>query len=163
MNPIVFALRRPVTVMMLVLALGLGGMYSIFRMQKDIFPALNQPILYVIHNYGGMDPKQIEGLISNQYELYFQYINNLEHVESRSIQSMVMLKLFYQPGTDMAEATAQTVAYCNRALSIMPAGSLPPNGGGDETPARPENIGRTRYSAISWSWPTDRVSLSKTR
>jgi multidrug efflux pump subunit AcrB len=126
MNPIVFALRRPVTVMMLVLALGLGGTYSIVRMPKDIFPALNQPQLYVIHNYGGMDPKQIEGLITNQYELFFQYINNVEHVESRSIQSMVMLKLFFQPGTDMAEATAQTVAYCNRALSIMPAGSLPP-------------------------------------
>jgi multidrug efflux pump subunit AcrB len=126
MNPIVFALRRPVTVMMLVLALGVGGIYSIFQMQKDIFPSLNQPILYVIHNYGGMDPKQIEGLITNQYELYFQYINNLEHVESRSIQSMVMLKLFFQPGTDMAEATAQTVAYSNRALSIMPTGSLPP-------------------------------------
>ena len=126
MNPIVFALRRPVTVMMLVLALGLGGTFSIFQMPKDIFPALNQPQLYVIHNYGGMDPKQIEGLITNQYELFFQYINNLEHVESRSIQSMVMLKLFFQPGTDMAEATAQTVAYSNRALSIMPAGSLPP-------------------------------------
>jgi multidrug efflux pump subunit AcrB len=126
MNPIVFALRRPVTVMMLVLALGLGGSYSIVRMQKDIFPALNQPLLYVIHNYGGMDPKQIEGLITNQYELFFQYVNNVEHVESRSIQSMVMLKLFFQPGTDMAEATTQTVAYCNRALSIMPVGSLPP-------------------------------------
>ena len=126
MNPIVFALRRPITVMMMVLALGIGGSYSIFRMQKDIFPPLNQPILYVIHNYGGMDPKQIEGLITNQYELFFQYINNVEHVESRSIQSMVMLKLFFQPGTDMAEATAQTVAYCNRALAIMPAGSLPP-------------------------------------
>jgi len=126
MNPIVFALRRPVTVMMLVLALGLGGTYSIVRMQKDIFPSLNQPILYVIHNYGGMDPKQVEGLITNQYELFFQYINNLEHVESRSVQSMVMLKLFFQPGTDMAEATAQTVAYSNRALAIMPVGSLPP-------------------------------------
>jgi multidrug efflux pump subunit AcrB len=126
MNPIVFALRRPVTVMMLVLALGLGGFYSVFRMPKDIFPALNQPQLYVIHNYGGMDPKQIEGLITNVYELFFQYVNNLEHVESRSIQSMVMLKLFFQPGTDMAEATAQTVAYCNRALALMPVGSLPP-------------------------------------
>ena len=126
MNPIVFALRRPVTVMMLVLALGLGGIFSIYRMQKDIFPSLNQPQLYVIHNYGGMDPKQIEGLITNVYELFFQYINDVEHVESRSIQSMVMLKLFFQPGTDMAEATAQTVAYCNRALSVMPVGSLPP-------------------------------------
>ncbi len=126
MNPIVFALRRPITVMMLVLALGLGGMFSIVRMQKDIFPALNQPQLYVIHNYGGMDPKQIEGLITNVYELFFQYINGVEHVESRSIQSMVMLKLYFQPGIDMAEATAQTVAYCNRALALMPVGSLPP-------------------------------------
>ena len=126
MNPIVFALRRPITVMMLVLALGLGGLYSIVRMQKDIFPSLNQPVLYVIHNYGGMDPKQIEGLITNVYELFFQYINGVEHVESQSIQSMVMLKLYFQPGTDMAEATAQTVAYCNRALSVMPVGSLPP-------------------------------------
>jgi multidrug efflux pump subunit AcrB len=126
MNPIVFALRRPITVMMLVLALALGGSYSIVQMQKDIFPALNQPVLYVIHNYGGMDPKQIEGLITNQYELFFQYVNSVEHVESRSIQSMVMIKLFFLPGTDMAEATAQTVAYSNRALSIMPVGSLPP-------------------------------------
>jgi multidrug efflux pump subunit AcrB len=126
MNPIVFALRRPITVMMLVLALGLGGVYSLARMQKDIFPALNQPVLYVIHNYGGMDPKQIEGLITNVYELFFQYINNVEHVESRSIQSLVMIKLYFQEGTNMAEATAQTVAYCNRALSVMPTGSLPP-------------------------------------
>src|SRR5262245_3162021 len=126
MNPIVFALRRPVTVMMLVLALGLGGLFSIYRMQKDIFPSLNQPVLYVVHNYGGMDPKQIEGLITNQYELFFQYINGIEHVAARSIQSLVMLKLFFQPGTDMPEATAQTVAYCNRALATMPVGSLPP-------------------------------------
>src|SRR5580698_3531873 len=126
MNPIVFALRRPITVMLLVFALALGGLFSVYQMQKDIFPSLNQPVLYVIHNYGGLDPKQVEGLITNVYELFFQYINNVEHVESRSIQSMVMLKLTFQPGTDMAEATAQTVAYSNRALSVMPAGSLPP-------------------------------------
>src|SRR4051794_22668255 len=126
MNPIVFALRRPVTVMMLVLALGLGGIYSLFRMQKDIFPSLNQPVLYVIHGYGGMDPKQTEGLITNVYELFFQYINGVEHVESKSIQSLVILKLYFQPGIDMGEATSQTVAYCNRALAVMPTGSLPP-------------------------------------
>src|SRR3954471_2103707 len=126
MNPIVFALRRPITVMMLVLALGLGGLFSVYQMQKDIFPSLNQPVLYVIHGYGGMDPKQIEGLITNVYELFFQYINGVEHVESRSIQSLTVLKIYFQPGTDMAEATAQTVAYCNRALAVMPNGSLPP-------------------------------------
>ena len=126
MNPIVFALRRPITVLMLMLALALGGLYSLYRMQKDIFPSLNQPVLYVIHSYGGMDPKQVEGLITNVYELFFQYINGVEHVESKSIQSMVMLKLYFQPGTDMAEATAQTVAYSNKALAVLPPGSLPP-------------------------------------
>ena len=126
MNPIVFALRRPITVMMLVLALGLGGGYSIVRMQKDIFPSLNQPVIYILHGYGGMDPKQIEGLITNVYELFMQYVNAIEHVESKSIQSMVMLKVYFQPGTNMAEATAQVVAYCNRALAVMPVGSLPP-------------------------------------
>ncbi|MEA2591773.1 MAG: hypothetical protein QOD62_1604, partial [Actinomycetota bacterium] len=126
MNPIIFALRRPVTVIMLVFALGLGGIYSLYQMQKDIFPSLNQPVLYVIHGYGGMDPKQIEGLITNVYELFFQYINGVEHVESKSIQSLVILKLYFQPGIDMAEATSQTVAYCNRALAVMPNGSLPP-------------------------------------
>ncbi len=126
MNPIIFALRRPVTVLMLVLALALGGMYGIYRMQKDIFPSLNQPVLYIVHSYGGMDPKQMEGLITNVYETLFQYISGLEHVESRSIQSMVVLKLYFQPGTDMAEATANTVAYSNKAVSIMPVGAQPP-------------------------------------
>ncbi|MHC5537488.1 efflux RND transporter permease subunit, partial [Singulisphaera rosea] len=126
MNPIVFALRRPVTVVMLVFALALGGLYSIVQMQKDIFPSLDQPVLYVIHGYGGMDPKQIEGLITNVYELFFQYVSGVEHVESKSIQSLVVLKIYFQPGTDMAEVTAQTVAYANRALAVMPTGSLPP-------------------------------------
>ena len=127
MNPIVFALRRPITVMMLVLALGLGGTYSLFRMQKDIFPAINQPVLYILHGYGGLDPKQMEGLITNVYELFLQYVNSVEHVESKSIQGMAMLKVYFQPGTDMAEATAQTVAFCNKALAVMPVGALPPH------------------------------------
>lgn len=113
--------------MMLVLALALGGGYSIVRMQKDIFPAMNQPVLYILHGYGGMDPKQMEGLITNVYELLLQYVNGIEHVESKSIQSMVMLKVYFQEGTNMAEATAQTVAFSNKALSVMPPGALPPH------------------------------------
>ena len=127
MNPIVFALRRPITVLMLVLALGLGGLYSVVRMPKDIFPAINQPVLYILHGYGGLDPKQMEGLITNVYELFLQYVNSVEHVESKSIQGMAMLKVYFQEGTNMAEATAQTVAFCNKALAVMPVGALPPH------------------------------------
>jgi multidrug efflux pump subunit AcrB len=126
MNPIVFALRRPVTVMMLVLALGIGGVYNLVRMPKDIFPQLNQPVLYVVHSWGGMDPKQIEGLITNLYEIYFQYVNGIEHIESRSVQSETILKIYFQPGIDMPTATAETVSYANRALASMPVGVLPP-------------------------------------
>src|SRR5260370_2295929 len=127
MKPIVVVLRRPVTVLMLVLSLGLGGIYSIDRMQKDIFPSLNQPVLYVVHNYGGMDPKQIEGLITNVYELFFQYINGVEHVESRSVQSMTVLKIYFQPGIAMAEAAPQPFAYCNRPLPGIPNRPPPPS------------------------------------
>ncbi len=126
MNPIVFALRRPVTVMMLVLALGIGGVYNLVRMPKDIFPQLNQPVLYVVHSYGGMDPKQIEGLITNLFETYFQYVNAVEHIESRSVQNETIVRIYFQPGTDMAAATAETVSYSNRALANMPVGTLPP-------------------------------------
>jgi multidrug efflux pump subunit AcrB len=127
MNLIVFALRRPITVVMLVLALGLGGIYSVVRMPKDIFPEINQPVLYILHGYGGLDPKQMEGLITNVYELFLQYVNAVDHVESKSIQGMAMLKVYFQEGTNMAEATAQTVAFCNKALAVMPPGALPPH------------------------------------
>ncbi|HEY2158862.1 MAG TPA: efflux RND transporter permease subunit [Isosphaeraceae bacterium] len=127
MNPIVFALRRPVTVLMLVLALGLGGIYSVVRMPKDIFPAINQPLLYILHGYGGLDPKQMEGLITNVYELFLQYVSNVDHVESKSVQGMAMLKIYFLEGTNMGEATAQTVAFCNKALAVMPVGALPPH------------------------------------
>ena len=112
--------------MMLVLALGIGGIYNLVRMPKDIFPQLNQPVLYVVHSWGGMDPKQIEGLITNLYEIYFQYVNGIEHIESRSIQNETILKIYFQPGIDMPTATAETVSYANRALASMPVGVLPP-------------------------------------
>ena len=68
MNPIVFAMRRPVTVLMLIVALLGGGALALQQMRVDIFPALNQPQIYVVNNFAGMDPSQIEGIITNVYE-----------------------------------------------------------------------------------------------
>ena len=67
MNPIVFAMRRPVTVIMLIVALLGAGALALEEMRIDIFPALNQPQIYVLNNYAGMDPSQIEGIITNVY------------------------------------------------------------------------------------------------
>src|SRR5262249_57670310 len=67
MNPIEFALRRPITVIVAIVALVAGGWLALTRMKVHIFPALNLPVIYVAQPYGGMDPTQMEGLIANYY------------------------------------------------------------------------------------------------
>jgi multidrug efflux pump subunit AcrB len=126
MNPIVFALRHPYTVMVAVAAVVLGSVLAISRMKIDIFPSLNLPVIYVAQPYGGLDPAQMEGLITNYYEYHFLYISGIHHVESRNIQGVALMKLYFHPGTDMAQAMAETVQYVNRARAFMPPGTVGP-------------------------------------
>jgi multidrug efflux pump subunit AcrB len=95
-------------------------------MRADILPDLGTPVLYVAQAYGGMDPAQMEGYLTNYYEFHFLYINGLEHVESKSIQDVGLVSLYFHPGTDMAQALAETVAQVNRARAFMPPGTVPP-------------------------------------
>jgi multidrug efflux pump subunit AcrB len=126
MNPIVFALRHPYTVMVGVLAVVLGSVLALNRMKIDIFPSLNLPVIYVAQPYGGLDPAQMEGLIANYYEYHFLYINGIHHVESKNVQGTSLMKLYFHPGTDMSQAMAETVGYINRARAFMPPGTVGP-------------------------------------
>jgi multidrug efflux pump subunit AcrB len=126
MNPTVFAMRRPVTTMMMVVALISGGVLAFERMRVDIFPALNVPKIYVFLDYIGMSPDQIEGFIVNQLELYFQYVDGIRDIDTRNIQQVALCQLSFFPGTDMGQAMAQVVAMSDRAMSWMPKGTLPP-------------------------------------
>ncbi len=126
MNPTVIAMRRPVTTMMLVIALIAGGVLAYTRMRVDIFPSLNTPKIYVYLDYVGMSPDQIEGFIVNQLELYFQYVDGIEDIDTRNIQQVSLCELSFYPGTDMGQAMAQVVAMSDRAMSWMPEGTLPP-------------------------------------
>src|SRR5947208_5834471 len=126
MNLVSFALKRPVTVLVLMLAALLAGVVAIQRMARDVFPDLGVPTLYVAQPYGGMDPAQMEGFLVNYYEYHFLYINGIEHVESKSIQGAALIKLQFHPGTDMSRAMAETVSYVNRARAFMPVGTVPP-------------------------------------
>src|SRR5207248_8730670 len=126
MNLVRFALRRPVTLVVLVIGAVLGGLLAAARMPRDIFPDLGVPVLYVAQPYGGMDPAQMEGFITNYYEYHFLYINGIEHVESKNIQGAALIKLQFHPGTNMAAAMAETVSYVNRARAFMPPGTIPP-------------------------------------
>lgn len=126
MNPIWFAMKHPVTTLMLVVALIAGGVLALAKMRVDIFPPLNEPRIYVFLQFGGMSPSQMEGLIVNQFELLFQYVDGVQEIESKSIQQVALLKLSFFPGTDMGAAEAEVVAMANRAMSRMPPGTLPP-------------------------------------
>ena len=126
MNPTVFAMRRPVTTLMLVVALISGGALAYSRMRVDIFPSLNTPKIYVFLDYIGMSPDQIEGFIVNQLELYFQYVDGIQDINTRNIQQVALCELSFFPGTDMGQAMAQVVAMSDRAMSWMPKGTLPP-------------------------------------
>lgn len=126
MNPIIFAMRHPITMMMVIVALVGGGGLALYSMRIDIFPVFNSPQIYVIQNFNGMSPAQMEGLIVNQFELNFQYVDGIKEVESKSIQQIALIKLSFFPGTDMASAMAEVVAQANRAQASMPQGVLPP-------------------------------------
>jgi multidrug efflux pump subunit AcrB len=111
---------------MAVVAAALVGFLALDRMSRDIFPDLGVPVLYVAQPYGGLDPAQMEGFIVNYYEYHFLFISGIEHVESKSIQGVGLIKLQFHPGTNMAQALAETVSYVDRARSFMPTGTVPP-------------------------------------
>src|SRR2546426_9384159 len=125
MNLVHTAMRRPITVVVAIIAVALGAALAIRQMPRDILPNLGIPILYVAQPYGGMDPAQMEGYLTYYYEYHFLYITGIEHVESKSIQGIALIKLQFHPGTDMASALAETINYANRARAFMPPGTVP--------------------------------------
>lgn len=143
MQLILSALRRPWTVMVIILATALGSFLAVGPsvseqfgipypeglpkgMEVDIFPSLNLPVIYVCQPYGGMDPAQMEGFLTNYYEYHFLYISGIHHVESRNVQGTALMKLYFHPGTNMAQAMAETINYVNRSQAFMPPGTVSP-------------------------------------
>src|SRR5256885_2849279 len=126
MNLVQPAMRRPLTIVVAVLAIALTSLVALRQMPRDIFPSLGIPTIYVAQPYGGMDPAQMEGYLTYYYEYHFLYITGIEHVESKSIQGAAIIKLQFYPGTEMSQAMAETVAYVNRARAFMPPGTVPP-------------------------------------
>jgi len=126
MNLVQSAMRRPVTVIVLVLAMCLGAWLGLKQMTQDIFPPLGIPTIYVAQPYGGMDAAQMEGYLTYYYEYHFLYITGIEHVESKSIQGASIIKLQFHPGMDMSQALSETISYVNRARAFMPPGTVPP-------------------------------------
>src|SRR5437867_1859410 len=118
------AMRRPITILVAVLAVALTSIMAIRQMKVDIFPKLGAPAIYVAQPFGGMDPSQMEGYLTYYYEYHFLYITGIEHVESKNIQGVALMKLVFHPDTDMSQAMAEVVGYVNRATTVLPSGSV---------------------------------------
>src|SRR3954453_836495 len=126
MRLVIAALRRPISVVVAVLAIALCAILALRRMRVDIFPNLGAPAIYVAQPYGGMDPQQMEGFLIYYLEYHFLYITGIQHVESKNIQGVALMKLVFYQGTDMSQAMAQAVGYVNRAHAFMPTGTVAP-------------------------------------
>ena len=126
MRLVLAALTRPISLLMVIVAIALAAGLAIRRMPVDIFPQVGEPAIYVAQPYGGMDPSQMEGFLTYYYEYHFLYITGIQRVESKSIQGAALMKLVFYPNTDMNQAMAQTVGYVNRSRAFMPPGAVPP-------------------------------------
>ena len=120
------AMRRPITILVAVVSIALCSILAVREMKVDIFPKLGAPAIFVAQPYGGMDPAQMEGYLTYYYEYHFLYITGIEHVESKNIQGVALMKLVFHEGTDMSQAMAEVVGYVNRARAFMPPGAVPP-------------------------------------
>jgi multidrug efflux pump subunit AcrB len=126
MNIVSASMRRPITIIVAIVAIVLCAVVALRQMPRDILPTLGTPVIYVAQPYGGIDPAQMEGYLTYYYEYHFLYVTGIENVESKSIQGVALIKLQFHAGTDMAQALAETINYANRARAFMPPGTVPP-------------------------------------
>jgi multidrug efflux pump subunit AcrB len=120
------AMGRPVTIMVAIVSVVILSALAVLRMKVDIFPDLKVPRISVIQPYGGLDPAQMEGYIVTNYEQHFFYINNVDHISSKSIQSASVIDIYFRPEANMADAMAQVIAQVERTKSYLPPGTVDP-------------------------------------
>lgn len=121
------ALRRPYTFIVMAIVIMILGDLSIIRTPKDIFPNINIPVVAVLWGYTGLSADQMANRISviNQRSLTLT-VNDIEHLEGESLNGIGLIKIFFQPGADIAMAMSQVTAMCQTQLRQLPPGTLPP-------------------------------------
>ncbi len=120
------ALRRPISVMVAVIAILFFSILSIRTIPVDIFPNLDLPTIYIVQPYGGMAPDQMDGFIATRYQDHFLYVSGIKDIDIKTIQGLSLIKLQFYPGTDMAQAAAEVANNVSRAKAYMPDGTVPP-------------------------------------
>jgi hydrophobic/amphiphilic exporter-1 (mainly G- bacteria), HAE1 family len=121
-----FALRYPFFIIMLCLVIAVLGVTMVARMPVDLFPEIDIPVVVVATFYNGMPPEQIEAHITNPFERFFTLGSGIDHIESRSLPGVSLIRIYFQPGTS-SDAAINTISNLAMAqLRRLPPGTLPP-------------------------------------
>src|SRR5882672_8197432 len=121
------ALRRPYTFVVLAMLIVLMGIVEILRMPTDIYPEINIPVVAAVWSYQGLEPREMEGRITSQFErATTTTVSKIEHIESQTLSGVAVVKVFLQPGTSTEGAVAQIAAAANPIMKSMPPNTTPP-------------------------------------
>src|SRR6204780_533484 len=121
------ALDRPYTFIVLALLILILSPVVILRTPTDIFPNINIPVIAIAWQYTGLNPEELEGRLTSVYErVLTTTVDNIEHIESTTVNGQAVVKIFLQPNTDLATANAQVTAVSQTVLRQLPPGTLPP-------------------------------------
>src|SRR6266850_2289041 len=121
------ALKRPYTFVVLAILILILGTLSIFRTPTDIFPNINIPVVSIIWNYTGLSPTEMSNrIITLQERNLTTIVNDIEHIESQSLNGIAVIKVFFHPGVNISMAIAQIAGQSQTQLKQLPAGTTPP-------------------------------------
>ena len=121
-----FAIRYPFFIIVLCLMVAIVGTVTLVRMPVDLFPTINIPVVVVATFYSGMPPQQIETNITNPFERFFTLGSGIDHIESRSLPGVSLIKIYFQPGTDANSDLSIISNLAMADLRRLPPGTLPP-------------------------------------
>jgi multidrug efflux pump subunit AcrB len=121
-----FAINTPYLIVVVCLIIVIVGAVGLVRMPVDLFPSMNIPVVAVATFYSGMPPEQIEGNITYHLERFFTLASGIDHMESRSLSGVSIIKVYFQPGTNPDSAVTSIASLAMAEISHLPPGTLPP-------------------------------------
>jgi multidrug efflux pump subunit AcrB len=121
-----FAIRYPYLIVVICLIVCVVGVTSLVRMPVDLFPPINIPVVVVATFYSGMPPEQIENDITGQFERMFTLASGIDHMESRSLTGVSLIKVYFQPGSNPDSDVTSIANLAMASLRYLPQGTLPP-------------------------------------
>lgn len=126
MNLIKFALRKPVSIMVVVLTIAFFSYSTIKKINVDIFPEVELPAMYISMPYGGLSPAYMDGFMANEFQKVLLFVGGVKNIDFKSVQGLTLMKLTFYPGTNMSQAAGEVSTSVSRAMGFLPPGAVPP-------------------------------------